>query len=80
MPKKVNFGANPKSSQPAPNADDWVQQQASVDDNQVTEPMRRLTIDVPEELHRRLKITAASRNMAMADLVREWISRGLDAL
>ena len=79
MVKKVNFGAKPKVSQLAPEADDWVQQQAGKNDSDV-EPMRRLTIDVPEELHRQLKIAAASQNMAMADLVREWIRKGLDNL
>ena len=78
MPKKVSFGAKPKGSQPTPNPDDWVQQQAGAEDSPDSEPMRRLTIDVPEALHRQLKITAASQNMAMADLVREWIRRGLD--
>lgn len=78
MPKKVSFGAKPKSSQPTLTPDDWVQQQAGAEDNPESEPMKRLTIDVPEALHRQLKITAASQNIAMADLVREWIRRGLD--
>ena len=78
MPKKISFGAKPKGSSPTRDPDDWVQQPASPDPDADAEPMRRLTIDVPETLHRQLKITAASQNLAMADLVREWIRRGLD--
>ena len=76
--KKVSFGAKPKSSSPAPDADTWVQQQATSGDS--AEPMKRLTIDIPEDLHRRLKITAASQDMRMADLVREWIRKGLEKI
>lgn len=78
MPKKVSFGAKPKGSQPPPNPDDWVQPHVGAEGNPDSDPMKRLTIDMPEALHRQLKITAASQNIAMADLVREWIRQGLE--
>ena len=73
--KKVSFSAKPKSSPPAPDADTWVNQTAGDDSS---ESMKRLTIDIPESLHKRLKIAAASWNKGMADLVREWIRKGLE--
>jgi hypothetical protein len=76
--KKVRFGVKPKSSPPVPDADTWVQQQAL--DGDSTEPMKRLTIDIPEDLHRRLKISAASQDRRMVDLVREWIRQGLEKI
>jgi hypothetical protein len=35
--------------------------------------MKRLTIDVPLDLHRKLKVKAAMEGVKMADLVRDWI-------
>ena len=39
-------------------------------------PQKRLTIDIPVELHRKLKVKAASDGVRMADLVRSWIEEG----
>jgi plasmid stability protein len=36
--------------------------------------IKRLTIDMPEELHRKLKVKAANEGVGMADLVRAWIA------
>ena len=38
--------------------------------------IKRLTIDVPEDLHRRLKVKAATEGVRMADLLRSWIEAG----
>ena len=38
--------------------------------------VKRLTIDLPAPLHRRLKIKAASEGVQMVDLVRQWIETG----
>jgi predicted HicB family RNase H-like nuclease len=75
--KKVSFGAKPKSSKSPKDADTWVNQ-ADRDDS--SKSMKRLTIDIPKELHKRLKIAAASWNKGMADLVREWIRQGLEKI
>lgn len=64
--KKVAFGGKPQAT---PTPDDWVK-------NRVTpEPapevkMKRLTLDVSEELHRRIKSACASRGVKMADEIR----------
>jgi predicted HicB family RNase H-like nuclease len=37
--------------------------------------MKRFTIDVPLELHTRIKIECARRGIAMADMVREMLEQ-----
>jgi predicted HicB family RNase H-like nuclease len=54
-------------------ADAWVTDAATPDEVAATVIIKRLTIDVPEELHRRLKVKAAHEGVNMADLVRNWI-------
>ena len=71
--KKVNIGLKPGARR---NAEDWVQESSSKR-TPVEEPdlpaIKRLPIDVPADLHRTLKMKAASEGVKMADLVREWI-------
>ena len=42
-----------------------------------TEKMKRLTIDVPESLHKKLKMKSAEEGETMAKLVRRWIEEKL---
>lgn len=67
MTKKVSFGAKP-SAQPA-NPDQWVKDRAVQD----KEPTKRLTIDIPESLHRAIKSQCAARGAKIADEVRELL-------
>lgn len=70
MTKKISFGAKP-SSKPAPEAaDSWVENRASG----AAEPMKRLTIDIPESLHRAIKAQCAMRGTKIADEMRELLS------
>lgn len=69
--KKVTFGSKRPSSQLPGNVDDWVHDRAPV----VTEPMKRLTIDVPVSLHKRIKSQCAMQNLVMADVIRELLEQ-----
>ena len=76
--KRVAIGLKPGIQK---KAEDWVAQPTTVSATPVpdeTPPviMKRLTIDVSEDLHRRLKVKAASEGVKMADLVRLWIEEG----
>jgi hypothetical protein len=66
--KRVPFGSKP-SAKPAETADDWVNNRSA------PEPMKRLTIDVPESLHRRIKMACAEKGVRMADDLRELLER-----
>ena len=54
--KKVSIGAKPTNKPTGPTADAWVESRAAVD---APEPMKRLTIDVTESLHRAIKAQCA---------------------
>jgi hypothetical protein len=47
------------------------QEPASLEKEEV--PMKRLTIDIPLDLHKRVKSQCADRGVKMADVVREFL-------
>lgn len=67
--KKVSLGPKPTAKPVAPAADAWVDNRAAGE----VEPMKRLTIDVPESLHRAIKMQCAGRGAKIADEVRELL-------
>ncbi len=58
--KKVNFNAKPSQKKPK-SIDNWVENRDSESDSPQREPkstpvrMKRLTLDIPESLHRAIK-------------------------
>ena len=69
--KKGSIGSKP-TSKPAPaSADAWVESRTGAADE--PEKMKRLTIDVPESLHRAIKAQCAMRGSKIADEVRELL-------
>ena len=40
-----------------------------------TEPMKRLTIDIPESLHKRVKSQCGAQGTTIADVVRAYLER-----
>lgn len=71
MNKKIAFGAKPSAKPIPPAADAWVEKRT--ESAEVEEPMKRLTIDIPESLHRAIKSQCASRGAKIADEVRELL-------
>lgn len=77
MTKKVTF-RRPSGATASPDA--WVAAGAEADGRPavaapVQEPMKRLTIDLPADLHRRVKRGCADRGIKMADVVRDLLDR-----
>ncbi|WP_269936361.1 plasmid partition protein ParG [Serratia liquefaciens] len=70
--KKVTFGAKPTKL--ASSADAWVESR-SIEEAppQPVEKMKRLTIDIPESLHKAIKSACALRGTKIADEVRELL-------
>lgn len=70
MNKKIATGTNPRAN-PVPQAgsETLVENQAS----DKTEPMKRLTIDISESLHRKIKSQCAMRGTKIVDEVRELL-------
>ena len=68
--KKVLIGTKPSNKSSPMAADDWVESRNTTGG---IEPMKRLTIDVPESLHRQIKTACAQRGTKIADEVRELL-------
>jgi hypothetical protein len=80
--KKVTFGARPPAAGKLANPDDWV---ANTSETQVAPPapppekIKRLTIDIPLSLHRRVKTGCAREELVIADVVREFLDQRFPA-
>lgn len=68
MSKKVSIGKKPTSFK-SKEQDSWVERR----DNAKSEPTKRLTIDIPESLHRSIKAQCAMRGTKIANEVRELL-------
>ena len=68
--KRVSIGTKPTNKPAAPPAADaWVENRSP----ETPEVMKRLTIDIPESLHRNIKAQCAMRGTKIADEVRELL-------
>ena len=70
MNKKVSIGTKPTSRGEPVAVDSWVESRGT--DN-ASGSMKRLTIDIPESLHRAIKSQCAMRGTKIADEVRELL-------
>lgn len=73
--KKVSITPKPTNVQSEPNLDNWIiQGKESLNDAQPTsEKIKRLTIDIPESLHRTIKAQCANRGNKIVDEIRELL-------
>jgi len=67
--KKISFGTKPTNKPVPVAADDWVENREVGN----VESMKRLTIDIPESLHRAIKAQCAMRGTKIANEVRELL-------
>lgn len=65
--KKVTLTPRPKAK---PSPDAWVQAKPAG-----TGGVKRLTIDLPADLHARVKVGVAREGRQIAELVREWLEQ-----
>ena len=81
--KKVNISKKPGVKEPV-DLEQWVSDQSSVGSEanrykvtpqQQTEKMKRLTLDIPESLHKAIKRQAVDAGVTMADLLRELLEQ-----
>ena len=71
--KKVTFSEKPPAA-PQLDIDRWVKDR-SLEALESKEAMKRLTIDVPLSLHKRIKSQCALQDLVMADVVRELLEQ-----
>jgi predicted HicB family RNase H-like nuclease len=78
MAKKVTFGVKPQEKQ-SPSLDSWVATRSpeTVDSSDnipsQKDKTKRLTLDIPEKLHRAIKGKAALEGKAMVDMLRDFL-------
>lgn len=73
MSKKVRIGSRPTINKAA---DAWVESRVGEGaETEKTVKMKRLTIDIPEPLHRAIKSQCALRGTKIADEVREILQQ-----
>jgi hypothetical protein len=72
--KKITFSSTPQARpEPAPTPDQWVDQRTA------DARPKRMTFDVPEDLHRRVKVGCALRGVTIRDVVLELLEREFPA-
>lgn len=69
--KKVPMSTKPTAKSVPEVADAWVESRT----DGTTEKMKRLTIDIPESLHRTIKTQCAMRGSKIVDEVRELLMK-----
>lgn len=72
--KKISIKTKQQSREAVQEA--WVKNRET---NAASEVMKRLTIDVPESLHKRIKTYCASRGVIMADEIRTMLEEKFPA-
>lgn len=70
--KKVTFGGKPGRAE---TSEEWVSAGKDPVRTTAMEPMKRLTLDIPETLHRRIKAGAATRGKKIVEEIREILER-----
>lgn len=94
MSKTVNIGKRPAARPSAEAVDKWMESQASKAEDaagQAAQPaataepkaaapkMKRLTIDIPDSLHRRVKSRCGQEGLRMADVIRTLLEERFPA-
>lgn len=78
MSKKVSFGSRPTGGGKPADADSWVANREAGEGAIVAKPpMKRLTIDLPADVHARLKAQCAMRGVKMVDEIRAILEERL---
>ena len=75
--KRVSFRAKTPAGTATSKIDAWVENREALPQiavpSETIETMKRLTIDVPIELHKRIKSRCAMDNLVMADVIRDLL-------
>jgi predicted DNA binding CopG/RHH family protein len=77
--KKVSIGMKPQKAEEPANLEQWISTRPSVEETPVPVPppaeaapvkMKRLTLDIPEPLHKAIKSRSVQDGVAMVDMLR----------
>ncbi len=77
--KKVNIGKKPGSSDTPTELDQWVAtrdtQPETISKNEKEIKMKRLTLDIPEELHKAIKRKSVDEGVPMVEMLRTLLEQ-----
>ena len=73
--KKVPFTGRRPTAEQSLSVDDWVANREGGTSEQAAVKMKRLTIDLPPSLHRRIKSHCAIEGLVMADVIRDLLEQ-----
>lgn len=71
MSKKIKFGANPRAKNKSIDPDEWVKKGTTSEKKETT----RFTIDIPTELHAKIKSHCALKKMKMKDEIQTLLEK-----
>jgi predicted HicB family RNase H-like nuclease len=71
--KKVEFGKRPSGNPPPPAVEEWVTSRNLSLAEPEAEKMKRLTLDIPQRLHKAIKHRATEEGVTMAELLRSLL-------
>ncbi len=74
--KKVSFGSRPTHPAGAADPDSWVASRRAGSEKL---PMKRLTVDLPADLHARVKAQCALRGVKISDEIRAMLEEKFKA-
>jgi predicted DNA binding CopG/RHH family protein len=83
MAKRINMGTKPSSPSDPADLDQWVSARGDAEDAVTPSPvstpesvkMKRLTLDIPEELHKAIKTKAVVEGVPMANMLRSLLDQ-----
>lgn len=78
MTKKVSFGAKPRDRKPA-TPDEWVAGKGAENGQKEKVETTRFTIDIPTDLHARIKSQCALRKVKMRDEIQALLEKHFPA-
>lgn len=70
--KRIGIGARPMAD---PQAEAWIRQGTSIDNDKVERYTARLTVDITPTLRTRIKLAAFSQGVTVAEMLRELLER-----
>jgi predicted DNA binding CopG/RHH family protein len=74
--KKVSMGTKPGRAASPANVDDWVQAEpAKSTAPTAEEKIKRLTLDIPETLHKAIKTRSVEEGVTMVVMLRELLDK-----
>ena len=80
--KKVSFGRKPRTVEKPVDIEEWVTNREALVETEhppvseaeaKPEKIKRLTLDIPESLHKAIKLKATTEGVTMVDLLRELL-------